>query len=301
MKKTLPNLSPMDCLTLRLLLPSLLVVSALAQTPAADLLKKAPPEVEEALRKRVGIFYQAHVDAKWRVADAVVAEESKDAFFAAPKPKINKFEIVRINWDPDFKKATVVVGCHQDWFLHGEKVPVVTPITTTWRLENNDWYWWVDPVAQEAAVRKTPFGTMTPGPPSGSLQNQALPAVPPDLARAMKDAAGREQILQGVLRQVSFSKLGLTLPSAEVASETIVLKNGSPGEVSVDMQIEGAFAGLTIELDRTKLGANETANILVRHEPRNANPKPQVILRFTIKPTGQITTIPIQFTQPAPQ
>jgi hypothetical protein len=61
-----------------------------------DLFQKAPPEVDEALRARVTKFYQAHVDGKYRLADEVVAEDSKDAFFEARKPRYRKFELSRI-------------------------------------------------------------------------------------------------------------------------------------------------------------------------------------------------------------
>ena len=44
---------------------------------------KTADEMDEALRARIHKFYQAHVDAKYRIADQVVAEDSKDLFFAA--------------------------------------------------------------------------------------------------------------------------------------------------------------------------------------------------------------------------
>ena len=67
-----------------ILLTSVSLVTAAAQDPA-DLFRKAPPEVDDALRQRVTAFYQAHVDGKFRAADQFVAEDSKDAFFEAPK------------------------------------------------------------------------------------------------------------------------------------------------------------------------------------------------------------------------
>ena len=57
---------------------------ALAQE-AGNIFEKAPPEVDEALRARITRFYQAFIDGKFRLADALVADDSKDVFFAAEK------------------------------------------------------------------------------------------------------------------------------------------------------------------------------------------------------------------------
>jgi hypothetical protein len=278
----------------QLFISLLFVVSCFAQSPA-DLLKKAPPEIEQALRTRINIFYQAHVDGKWRLADAVVAEDSKDTFFSAQKPKLRSFEIVRFNWSDDFKKATVVVGCSQDWFLHGEKIPVVTPITTTWRLEKGEWFMYIEP--DNGGPRKTPFGMMTPGPPSA---DGATPgAIPSDLAKALKDDAARQQMAAKIFQSVAFDKQNISLASDEIGAETITIKNSLRGEIVIEMLIENAFAGLSIELDRTRLNFDETAIVNIRHEPRNANAKPQVFLRFRITPTGQNVVIPITFRPPS--
>ena len=57
-----------------------MIVSALLAQSPEELFEKAPPHVDQTLRERVKIFYQAHVDGKFRVADTVVHEDSKDAF-----------------------------------------------------------------------------------------------------------------------------------------------------------------------------------------------------------------------------
>ena len=89
---------------------------------------KVPPEVDQALRARVAKFYQAHIDGKYRAADQLVAEDSKDAFFGMAKPHIKSFEIIRIDYSESFTKAEVALLCPADWFLRGQKVAVKIPL-----------------------------------------------------------------------------------------------------------------------------------------------------------------------------
>ena len=86
-----------------------------AQTKPTDVFEKAPPQVDEALRQNVAKFYQAHVDGKFRNAEAVIAEDSKDTFYNLEKQRYFSFEIVRINYSENFTKAAVVTGVEVEW------------------------------------------------------------------------------------------------------------------------------------------------------------------------------------------
>src|ERR1044071_4289257 len=89
-------------------LSAIFAVSLFAQAPA-DLFQKAPPAVDQALRERIARFYQLHVDSKFRQAESLVAEDSKDFFYSANKPKYLGFEIKQIIYSDDFTKARAVV------------------------------------------------------------------------------------------------------------------------------------------------------------------------------------------------
>ena len=49
-------------------------------TPPAD---APPPEVDQALSARIGEFYQDQVGGKFRQAETLVAEETKEYFYSA--------------------------------------------------------------------------------------------------------------------------------------------------------------------------------------------------------------------------
>ena len=139
-----------------------LAVSIASAQVSSDLFEKAPPHVDEALRAKVTFFYQSHVDGKFRQADTVVHEDSKDAFFVADKEKYREFEIVKIQYEEDFTKARAVTAVGKDFFMPGAgKLPVTVPLTTFWKLEDGEWWWYVTPYD---GSRETAFGTMKAGP-----------------------------------------------------------------------------------------------------------------------------------------
>ena len=77
----------------------LLPLAAFAQTP--------PPDVDQALRARVTEFFQAHVDGAFRKAFEIVAEDTKDYYFATEKVRFKSFKIVDIKYSDNFTKAVV--------------------------------------------------------------------------------------------------------------------------------------------------------------------------------------------------
>src|SRR5688572_11257827 len=89
--------------------------SVFAQGVPTDIFQKAPPYVDEALRSRVSEFLQAHVDGKFRLANEIVAEDSKDMYFAMEKHRYLSFEIVRIDYTNDFTRATVLATVEVNW------------------------------------------------------------------------------------------------------------------------------------------------------------------------------------------
>src|SRR6516164_2005091 len=131
-----------------------------AQAPA-DLFNKPPADVDRALRARISEFYQDHVDGKFRQADSLVAEETKDFYFASNKPKYLSFEIQRIDYSEGFTRAKATVLCEQYVMIPGfTDKPMKVPTPSTWKLVDGEWYWYIDP----DSLNETPFGKMKAGP-----------------------------------------------------------------------------------------------------------------------------------------
>lgn len=223
----------------------LLLAAALEAQAPPELFEKAPPDVDASLRERVRLFYQAHVDGKFRLADSVVHEDSKDAYFAAEKSRYKGFEIIRINYSENFTKARVVTAVVTDFAMPGfPSAEARVPVTTLWKLDGGEWWWYVEPAG---AGRPTPFGVMKPGE-GGSPEN------PFTLLRKMPNA---EQI-QG---QVGVDKTEVRL-SAGGAGE-VVVTNRMPGPVTIELELP-VQAGFDAKLEKADLKANEQTRILFR-------------------------------------
>lgn len=238
---------------------------------------QAPPEIDAALRARITQFYQAHVDAKYRVADQVVAEDSKDAYFAAAKPKYLTFQILKITYSDRFTKAESLVSCEAEWVFHGKRSTVKLPATSLWKIENGQWFWYVLP----ATERQTPFGTMHYNSGAPAETRPALPADPEVLAKQ-------------ILSSVRTDKKSLTLSSYEPSSGEVTITNGMQGSIALRADIDGRFPGLSFKLSKTELKAGETATLRITCEPKDRVAKPTLTARIYVEPISQI--IPIQLT-----
>ena len=258
---------------------SLIVAGAAAQN--SDLFDRAPPHVDKALRARIDVFYGSHVDGKWRTADTVVHEESKDAFFVAPKDRYHGYDIVRIEYSDNFSAARAVVAVETDlvWPGFGRK-RVKVPLTTLWKLDNGEWWWHVRPASEGV---ETPFGMMNPGP-------------DPEKAEVY-DKIANMPTMSAILSQVKVSKTEVLLSSYEPASDEIVVTNDMPGKVSLTFQAP-TFTGFEYELDKTELGAGEKAVIVFRCKPENRAAKPTLQGKLAVAPTNHVIPIRITFAIP---
>lgn len=244
------------------------VSACFAQTPA-DLFNKPPADVDRALRARISEFYQDHVDGKFRQADALVAEDTKDFYFQSNKPKYLSFEIQRIEYSEGFTRAKATILCEQYVMMPGfSDKPLKVPTPSTWKLVDGQWYWYVD----QDALRETPFGKMTPGPFGPGGAPSRLPAIP----------NGKDMAF--ILSQVKADKPAVSLKQGE--PQQVTLTNSAQGSVTISLT--GTVPGVDIKLDRMNLGAGEKA-VVTLQAGNNAKPG---VLSLRVEQTNQV--IPIQ-------
>jgi hypothetical protein len=263
------------------LLAALLVLMAgagMAQI-SSDLFDKAPPHVDEALRARVTFFYQSHVDGKFRQADTAVHEDSKDAFFVADKNKYRGFEIIKIEYEADFTKARVVTAVDNDFFMPGAgKIPVTIPLTTFWRLDADEWWWFVVP--QPDSGTDTPFGKMKAGP---EAEDTSSPYYQLQHMQGVNDIGSKIQV----------NKTDLKLNCSSPATDEVVIKNGMNGFVSLRYAVDDP-EGLTAKLDKTDLEAMGEARLTVSCVPTEGLAGKRYSGMIVVNPTNH--QIPISIT-----
>src|SRR2546428_1726339 len=88
-----------------------LLLTALSAQENTKFFRKAPPDVEEALRARISDFYSFYQQGKFRQAESLVAEECRDLYYNMQKAPIRSFQLQNIEWADDFKSASVLVAC----------------------------------------------------------------------------------------------------------------------------------------------------------------------------------------------
>jgi hypothetical protein len=264
---------------------------------SSDLFDKAPPPIDEALRARVDTFYQAHVSGKFREAFALVAEDSQDAFFAAPKAQFKKCETVRINWSEQFTKAKVVESCDGEFRFHGQTAPVKRAMSSDWKLVDGQWYWcFVKP-----DMRQTPFSPTGLAP----ITNVA-PAASPGKLPSSDEV---NTLAAGILQRVKVDKTTIKLRSDESSKDELHVRNEMPGAISFTVG-QVAIPGLKITPAKTELQANEETTVVFEYRLDDTSIacvdcakhiQSTVASGLRIQPTGQYFPIEIVFANPPAQ
>lgn len=252
----------------------------------ADSLNQAPPAVDQALRERVGKFYQAHVDGKFRQAEKYIAEDSQDWFYNNEKSRYISYEIVKIDYSDNFTKAKVMTAVELDWNTpRMGTVRVKPPQLSLWKVENGQWMWYIE-------ARKdweSPWGLMKPGPESkGALQSSPPRSV-------LEQFKGVD--VATVQSQVRVSKTDVRLSSYEPASDEVLVANSMQGKIRLALQYS-SFPGLEIKLDKQELGKDEQAKITFRCNPTEPSAKPTVTAFLRVEPTNQVIPIRVVFAIP---
>jgi hypothetical protein len=245
------------------------------QPTATDVFEKAPPQIEEPLRANVAKFFQAHVDGKFRQAEEVIAEDSKDAFYNMEKRGYFGFEIIKIKYSEDYTKATVVTTLDMEW--RSPRIGVMRvkpPLSSLWRLENGKWVWYV--VASKDW--ETPWGKMQPG---------------PDQQKSIMTAFQGVNV-NDVLKQVAIDRTEIRLRGYEASQGQAAIENNMPGQVRLRLDAP-TYQGLQVTLDKTELVAGQTARVLVKFTPETTDPKPTTRVSIHVEPTGRVFHLDIVF------
>jgi hypothetical protein len=248
--------------------------------------------VDQALRARVDKFFQAHVDGKFRVADAVVAEDSKDYYFESQKPRYLSYKIDSIEYSDNFTRAKVKTICETKSAMPGfGRLTMEMPRITTWKVENGEWFWYHDP----ALVSRNAWAK--PRDPSKAPAPAAQPAAP---------AARQIDVSKGPSPQELKSKSGVRPDKTSVVlgpdhpSDEVVFTNSLPGYVTLTVRAPKGGA-VKAAFDRRDVGPRETARLRLEYQPSGDAPHGQERVLVGVQPIGKPVTITVKYDQPKEQ
>ena len=243
--------------------------------------EKPPAEVDASLRARIAQFYQAHVDGKFRVAEQLAAEDSRDFFFEMEKQRYLSFKEPQITYSEHFTKAKVLIVVTAERRIARMGTMIVPlPMAGNWKIENGQWYWCV--VAEKFV--DTPFGRVT-------MPDKR------DLEMERKIAGFKKVSPEELVGQVKVNGSAIALSSYEPASGAITVTNNLPGQVTVEVHFP-PVEGLTVSVDKRILKAGESAKVLFDSKPVNSTPKGTITANIIVQPLNQIFPVTVTFAIP---
>jgi len=228
----------------RIVLLAIAGTMAFAQTEAPPA-EKPPAGLEQTVTARANEFYTLMVQQKYRQAEAYVAEDTKDYYYAGAKPEIRKYEVLKVEFSDHFTHAKVWTRCVEPIVMAGFPPGDVTvTVPTLWKLQDGNWYVYENPdkIRNPSGLQSVPV----PVPPANA--GTAPPVPQAGLPNLPKDPAF-------VFGKVHADKTEVKLPAG--GSEKITIANGSDGPISLEYGFP--LAGVDAKLDRTDVGRGEKA------------------------------------------
>jgi hypothetical protein len=270
--------------------------AALILLPLAAFAQKPAPEVDQALRARVTEFFQYHVDGNFRKAYDMVAEDTKDYYFATQKVLFKSFKIESINYADDLTHAEVNLSGERLIKFRSDfpETVVAVPMKTTWKIENGKWVWY--DVSKPENI--TPMGKSD----VDRLREKSTPAAGTSAPQAGLSPAEIASRAAQILQQSSIDRSELVLQLDRPSSEKVVFHNGQAGSIKLVLDPGSKPVGCTVELDKTDLAAGENATVKIRFDPPagSASVQPSnFTIRLTMEPFSRVFPINVKFAAPA--
>lgn len=242
-----------------------------APAQSNDPFRAAPPELEEALKARVSQFYDYFKTAKFRQAEDLVVEESKELFYSAKKARIFGYEIRSVKFSDDLKEANVLVTCLAVVPQLGSK-PMSVPLPSTWKSIDGEWYLYFQ-TRQVGDELDSPAGKMHFNRELGAPGS--LAAAQPATLESLKN-----------MYAVAPSSLTFSIQGTEPVTKTFQVENRSKGELTLESESQG-MPGVTIDAGAGKIAAGESLTVSVTYLPSSHVGPGQYPLRFAVQPIAQ--------------
>lgn len=253
-----------------LLLPVMAAMAWAQDAPPAAVQSSTDPEA--ALRARAQEFFQLQVEKKYRPAEAMVADDTKDLYYDGRKFNINSFTIEKIEMNGK-DHATITIKAKVRKALPGAGIVDFETVTSTlWKVENGEWRYYID----QSAEADSPFGKFKPGKTDGG----------PTTAKSISSRIDAVSSLDSAV-QIDRKSVNLKAGGPE---ETVTITNELPGGVDLALQTT-KIDGLTAELEKRHLGANEKTALHLHATGKDAG---SGVARISVSPLG--TQLEVQFT-----
>jgi len=238
--------------------------------------------VDQALRARVNAFLDFQSKGDFRKAYDLVAEDSKDFYFGAPKEKAASFTVDEVQFGPDLSTATVRSTMKRQMMLAGHPVDVPQLQVSEWKLEKGDWVWYHDPSKD---VTKTIIGEIPVAPVEG--------ATGAPIPRDLSEKAARAAATAIIAPKATIDKKSVTFILGKDSTEQVIFHNSNPGVVRVIAEVRGVADTITVEPNDRLVDPQADVPFKIIYKPR-----PESAIRggvlFTLEPFGSVYVLPVR-------
>jgi hypothetical protein len=252
-----------------------IATAALWAQSAAQKGPQPPPEIEKAVRARTNEFCELHKQGKFRQAEEMVAEDTKDYFYNSGKPRYVSYQIQSVTFNEDFTQALAMVTC--ELYLPGlgfqeHTVKMLTPFN--WKLVGGQWMWYMT----KESLMYTPFGKVAERPSTEVAGNPAGRPVPPN---PVVIPGTVEQFLSNIKADRN------TLELKPGATGQVTFTNGSPGAIT--LVILQQIPGMEAKFENATVPGGGKGVLTV-----HAGDKPTVgSIELRVKPIGPAFSIKV--------
>jgi len=268
--------APLSCLAQ---VPGTATAPPAAQMPEGP---QAPPEVDQALRARANAFLDFQSRGDFRKAYDLVAEDSKDFYFGAPKEKATSFTIDDIRYGAGLSTATIKSTIKRQMILAGHPVDVPQLLVSEWKLEKGEWVWYHDPAKD---VTKTIIGEV----PVVPVEATASSPLPKDLS----DKAAAEAAKNIVAPRAVIDKRSVAFTLGKEGTEQVTFHNSNNGQIRVYAEVRGVRDTVTVEPNDIMVNAQADVPFKITYKPRPESAV-QGQVQFTLEPFGSVYVLPVR-------
>lgn len=226
----------------------LLGAMALAQTQRVPQTEKPPAYLDAELRQRVTDIYTMWKNGDYRNAEALVAKDTKEYYYAGNKPEIHSFEVLDIQYFDDFTKARAITKVTEPVTIAGFPPGEMTvKMPTEWKIEDGKWMLYQDmtklssPGGIQQKIQAAVEAANTAGATGGG--------VPAEMPKEMPKTA------DFALGKLSVDKTEILISAGETA--TVTFSNSSAGLATLEPGYP--LKGIEAKLDMTEVPAGKKA------------------------------------------
>lgn len=242
--------------------------------PAASTVE-VPSGTEEAVRERASEFYRLQIEGKFRQAEALVCEESKDVYYDAEKERWKSLKIQGVTFTaPQAARVSVALG--NEMKTPQGTFPVEVPMVSVWHEKQGQWC--LSMPKPGTGEKITPWGVMKAGP-GGTGK---LPTAKPVSVGSIQSG-------------VQLSKKVIRFDPATPSSDVVTISNRLDGSIQIEVNTV-PLNGLTWKVVSPMVKSQGSTQLEVSYDPSKAVGQPASRkLMVTIHPINLVQDVAVEF------